>query len=82
VLSLQILAASHNLGGHSQPRIGHGHKVATAMATGKFGWLLPNSSAEFAEPSIFFRSRSSFCVHVRVHVFVCLRVLLFVCACS
>ena len=37
-------------------------------------------SAEFAEPSIFFRSRSSFCVHVRVHVFclfgcsvVCLR---------
>jgi hypothetical protein len=27
-------------------------------------------SAEFAEPSIFFRSRSSFCVHVRVHVHV------------
>ena len=26
-------------------------------------------SVEFAEPSIFFRSRSSFTVHVRVHVF-------------
>ena len=40
-------------------------------------------SAEFAEPSIFFRSRSSFCVCMFMFVFmffVCLDVLL--CACS
>ena len=31
------------------------------------------ASAEFAEPSIDIRSRSSFCVHVRVHVFCLFR---------